>query len=173
MSIQQLLEKEHSRPQTERVVGYIGKDEVRFAELMRVVLANQKTIAQRAAWCMSLVAIPSPYLFLPYLDRILRLMQQPNAHDSIVRNTLKILEQLQIPEHVQGELVDTCLGFIMEPNKPPAIKAFAISTLQNICRQHPELAPEIRIILTERIESEKPAFQSRARRFLKEFSGNI
>ncbi len=169
MNIETELEKEHSRTQTDKIVSYVGYDNVRFEELMTVVLANKKGIAQRAAWSMAIIALQHPMLFVPYLGRILMLIQQKNVHDSLIRNSLKTFEAIEIPENCQGEIVELCLKMLLEPSKPVAIKAFAISTLQNICRQHPELAIEVKLILKERIEFEKPAFISRAKRFLKEF----
>lgn len=169
MKIQELLEQEHSREQTDKVVLFVGNDESRFAELMSLVLANKKPVSQRAAWAMSLVVLKFPFLFEPYFESVLKCIRQPNVHDSVLRNSLKILAELPIPDQFQGLVVDACLEFILEPQKPSAIKAFAITCLQNICRQHPELASEVKLILVERMEFEKPAYISRAKKFLKEF----
>ena len=169
MSIQELLEHEHSREQTDKVVLFVGNDGSRFSELMNLVLANKKPVSQRAAWAMSLAVQEFPFLFEPYFEPIIALIRQPNVHDSVLRNSLKILEELPIPVQYQGLVVDICLDFILEPQKPSAIKAFAITTLQIICRQHPELASEVKLILVERMEFEKPAYNSRAKKFLKEF----
>ena len=169
MKIQELLEQEHSREQTNKIVLFVGNDVNRFAELMQLVLANKKPISQRAAWVMSLAVLEYPFLFEPYFEAVLKCIRQPNVHDSVLRNSLKIWAELPIPNQFQGLVVDTCLEFILEPQKPSAIKAFAIASLQNICRKHPELASEVKLILSERIEFEKPAYISRAKKFLKEF----
>jgi hypothetical protein len=169
MKIQELLEQEHSREQTDKVVLFVGNDKGRFAELMELVLANKKTVSQRAAWAMSLVVLEYPFLFEPYFEPIITLIRQPNAHDSILRNSLKILAEIPVPVQYQGLVVDICFEFILEPQKPSAIKAFAITCLQNICYDQPALASEVKLILAERMEFEKPAYISRAKKFLKEF----
>lgn len=169
MKIQELLEQEHSRDQTDKVVLFVGNDESRFVELMSLVLANKKLLSQRAAWPMSLIVLDYPFLFESYFESIITLIRQPNVHDSIVRNSLKILAEIPVPDQFQGIVVDICLEFILDPQKPTGIKAFAITSLQNICRQHPALASEVKLILAERIEFEKPAYISRAKKFLKEF----
>lgn len=167
MEIEKELMSEHSKTVTERVVAYIGDSPTRFAELMQLFFGADYRLVQRAAWPMSYAVQKHPSLFAPYFEPALLFMRQKGLPDAVVRNTLRILQDLDVPEHLQGELVDMCLEYIVSPVSAAAIKAFAISTLENLCKKYPELAEEVKIVLLERMEYEKPAFVSRAKRFLK------
>lgn len=49
INIQQLLQEEHSKKQTDRIVRYIGKDKTRFAVLIGLFFNGEYRIVQRAA----------------------------------------------------------------------------------------------------------------------------
>ena len=170
MNLREEILREHSKKQTLRIVDYVGNDKSRFAELMDLFFHGEYRVVQRSAWAMSIVSRKYPQLFEPYFQKALDYLKQPNLHDAVERNILRVVQDLAIPESLRGELVNSCLAYIEEPNKPPAIKAFSISVLENICRNYPELAEEIKVILDQRLPYESPAFQSRAKRFLKKFS---
>lgn len=169
LNIKEELLKEHSKAQTTLIVDYIGHKENRFAELMELFLTGDYQMTQRAAWPMSYVARKYPDLFWPYFKKVLQYLSQPHVHNAVVRNSLRVLQDLDIPEWAQGELVDICLSFVQDPKQQGAIKAFSITVLKNICKSYPELVQEVALCLKERLPFEKPAFLSRAKDFLNQF----
>lgn len=50
LNIRQLLQEEHSKKQTSRIVRYIGADKTRFAVLIELFFKGEYRITQRAAW---------------------------------------------------------------------------------------------------------------------------
>jgi hypothetical protein len=48
-----------------------------------------------------------------------------------------------------------------------AIKAFALTVLQNLSAVYPDIKPELKLIIEERWPHETAAFHSRARKILK------
>ncbi len=50
-------------------------------------------------------------------------------HDAVIRNSVRILQQIEIPESLHGELMNSCFQLLEEPLTPVAIKAFSITTL--------------------------------------------
>ncbi|MBY0425967.1 MAG: hypothetical protein K2Q22_10055 [Cytophagales bacterium] len=165
MNLQEELLREHSRKQTDKIIAYVGEEEHRFQELIELFLQGEYVVTQRAAWPIGIICSSRPYLFYPYLDRAIQLLKQSHIHDAVVRNLLRILMEIKIPNQFQSEMVDICLAYIETPNKPSAIKAFSIGILENICLEHPDLAKEVQLILDQRLSIEKPAFVSRANRF--------
>jgi hypothetical protein len=49
LNIHQLLQEEHSKKQTDRIVRYIGNDKTRFAGLIELFFTGEYRITQRAA----------------------------------------------------------------------------------------------------------------------------
>jgi hypothetical protein len=169
VNIREELLREHSKPQTDRIVAYVGENVERFAQLMACFFDEDKLLSQRAGWPMSDTALVYPSLFEPYLKSAIANLKKPHLHDAVIRNTLRVTQYANIPEEMQSELVDLALGYVENPKATPAIKAFSIGTLTNICQQYPELAQEVKLVLGERMEYESPAFISRAKAFIKAF----
>ena len=169
MDLKQALLQEHSKSQILHIVEYIGHDNTRFAELMKVFFAGEYRATQRAAWAMSSVIQRHPALFEEYTEKAVAYLQHPTLHNAVARNVLRILPLVFLPEHIRGNLVDICLNKVQDPKQPGAIKAFSITVLKKLCHLHPELAPEITFLLKERLPYEAPAFKVRAKDFLKDF----
>jgi hypothetical protein len=135
---------------------------------MRLFFKGEALIVQRAAWPVGILGVKYPSLFYPYVEKSLQYMVHGKVHDAVIRNILRVLMHIDVPEESQSFLFDLCLKYIETPATPSAIKAFSIGVLQQICKQHPELANEIRLILEERLPFETPAFKARAKEFLKD-----
>ena len=87
----------------------------------------------------------------------------------MVRNAVRVLQELTIPQKFQGEVMDACFHFLEEPETPVAIKAFSLTTLFNLSTLYPEIKPELALIIEERGPHETAAFRSRARKILAAF----
>ena len=66
--------------------------------------------------------------------------------------------------------MDVCFRYFSSPTEAIAIKAFSITVLQKLAKLYPEIINEIKLIIEERWDYETPAFKSRAKKLLKEFS---
>lgn len=166
MQLREMILEEHSKAQRDRIVDYIGADKKRFAALMDLFFAGEYRVSQRAAWPMSYCVQGHPALIAPYFGRLIRHMNKPGVHDAIVRNTLRLLQQVEIPKKYHGELMNACFAFIEKPDTAVAIKAFALTVLGNLARLYPEILPEIMLVIEDRFDHETAAFRSRARKLL-------
>jgi hypothetical protein len=167
MYIKDSLLAGHSRARSEKISRYIGKNPERFAALMQTFFSSQYRVAQRAAWPMSICVETHPDLIKPYLKKLIRLLEKPGIHDALPRNTLRILQFVDIPKSLQGPLMNQCFIFIQSPQSPAAIKAFAITILSKFSAQYPDILPELKTILLSQWANEGPAFRSRARKILR------
>jgi hypothetical protein len=170
MNIKTALLKEHSKKQCATIVKYIGKNPERFAELMKCFFEGEYRVTQRAAWPMSYCAGKYPELIEPYYKKLLTNLNKPGLHDAIPRNTMRLLQYVEIPEKFHGQVMDLCFRYIASPAEAVAIKAFSISVLQNLAKQYPEIINEIKLVIEERWDYEPVAFKTRAKKLLKEFS---
>jgi hypothetical protein len=113
-----------------------------------------------------------PRLIRKHLSKLIRNLHKPDLHNAIRRNSIRILQRIDIPGDLQGDVMNLCFDYIIDPREKPAIKAFSLTVLQNLSRQYPDIRHEIKIIIEERWEQESAAFRSRAKRVLKEISQN-
>ncbi|HTI10968.1 MAG TPA: hypothetical protein VL832_20500 [Puia sp.] len=167
MNLYELLEAGHSKKQCDRIVSYIGKDKDRFAGLMRLFLQGEYRITQRAAWPLSYCVRQHPQLIGPYFKPLLDNLEKPGNHVAVTRNTMRLLQDVDIPKKYQGRVMNSCFEFIQAPETPIAVKAFSLTVLQHLSGEYPDILPELKLIIEEQWEQAPPAFRSRAKKILK------
>ncbi len=168
MNLRNTILKEHSKANCTRIVKWIGNNQQRFDELVRLFLQDEYRIIQRAAWPLSEAVLQHPGLIKKHLKKILGYVKKPGLHDAVKRNTVRLLQAIDIPEKFQGEVMNHCFNYISSPDEKPAVKASALTVLQNLSNQYPEIKQELKTIIEDRWEFESAAFKSRARKILKE-----
>lgn len=166
MDLHQLLRSEHSKKQTDRIVRYIGDDRERFAVLIDLFFKGEYRITQRAAWPLSYCVRAHPALIGPYFKPLLDNLARKDIHVAVVRNTLRLLQDVDIPKRYQGRVMTTCFDFIQSVETPIAVKAFSLTVLANLSSLYPEIRGELQLIIEEQWEHATPAFRSRAKKFL-------
>ena len=167
MNLHTLLETEHSKTQCHRIVRYIGKDKTRFAELMKLFFKGEYRITQRAAWPLSYCVRLHPELIGPYFKPLLDNLAKPGIHVAVIRNTMRLLQDVEIPKKYQGRVMNICFDFIQSPDTPIAVKAFSLTVLQHLAKDYPDILPELKLIIEEQWDQAPPAFRVRAKRVLK------
>jgi hypothetical protein len=167
MNLKEEILKEHSKKQCDAIVKYIGNDRKRFAELMKLFFEGEYRVTQRAAWPMSYCVHDHPELIQPYFSPLLKNLAKKNLHDAVIRNTVRLLQDVDVPKKFHGKLMNICFDFILSNETAVAIKVFSLTILQNLSKFYPEIIPEIKLIIEERWEHETAAFRSRAGKILK------
>jgi hypothetical protein len=167
MDLLQLLTDEHSKKQTDRIVAYIGPDKKRFAGLIRLFFSGEYRITQRAAWPLSYCVRRHPELIVPYFRQLLDNLDRKDIHVAVIRNTVRLLQDVDIPKRFQGRVMNRCFEFIQAPETTIAVKAFSLTILSNLSADYPEIRGELRLIIEDQWEQATPAFRSRAKRMLK------
>ncbi len=171
MNLRETILVDHSKSQRDKVVNYVGDDKERFKELMGLFLGSEYRVTQRAAWAVSYCVENHPHLIKPYINKIVDLLDKPDQHDAVKRNSLRIFQDMEIPEKSQGKLYDAAMKFLLSMNEPIAVKAFSITVLQNISKPYPELQDELKLVLSNLVKHEtSPAVVHRCKKALKEFA---
>lgn len=142
-AIQEMLNKEHSRRQTGRVVKAIGTNPERFKELLACYYSTDPVIAQRAAWALGHCVPQYPGLIKNHLKKLLLFIQKPGLHSAMKRNVVRMLEYIEIPENLEGLAADVCFQFIKDPKETIAVKAFSLGVLLRLSLKYPDLQPEL------------------------------
>ena len=160
------LYAEHSKPQTMRLVQWIGYDPERWAALMHIFLGDEYRLTQRAAWVLRYAGEKAPDMVAPWLPQLAARLRHPHIHGAVKRNILNLFEYLEIPEDQEGDLADCCFAYLANPQEAIAVRALAITILDKICLKEPELRPEFHWLLEEHMDHATAAFKSRARKIL-------
>lgn len=166
MNIRVELEKDHSRPQALKIAKYACLSITNFQELIACFMDPDNRIAQKAAWSVSWAAKSKNEFVLPYIKDLIAQIIIPNNADAIVRNSLRVLELVTIPEVYHGELMNACFAFVENPTTAIAIKAFSLTILFNLSKTYPEIQDELKCIIEEQWDHETPAFKSRGKKIL-------
>jgi len=167
MNLQKLLRAEHSKKQTDRIVAYIGDDKDRFSQLIQLFFEGEYRITQRAAWPLSYCVRDHPGLIAPYYRQLLDNLGRKDIHVAVIRNTVRLLQDVSIPKRWHGRVMSLCFDFVVDPETTIAVKAFSLTILSNLSKDYPEIRGELKLIIEGQWEQATPAFRSRARKILK------
>jgi hypothetical protein len=162
-----LKEKIHTKAHAMEITGYACSSPKHFKELMDCFLCNDYRIAQRAAWSVSWAARAKPALVQPYIKHLVAQLQRTDVHNAVIRNSVRVLEDVDIPEAYHADVMNACFAFIEKPSTPAAIKAFSLTTLYRLSAHYPDIRQELKLIIDDRWHTETPAFKSRAKKILK------
>jgi hypothetical protein len=167
MDLVEVILQKHSRAQALKISKYVGADPGKFKILVDVFLEGPYRVTQRAAWPLSLVVEQHPALIIPHLKKILDQLKKPGIHDAVKRNTMRLLQFIDVPKKYDGRVADICFTFLRDRKEAVAIRVFAMTVLANISMQNPDLKQELKLIIEDQLPYESPAYVSRARRVLK------
>ena len=169
MDLKEQILKEHSKKQCNKIVNWVGKDKKKFNELFYLFLHSEYRITQRAAWPLSYCAIAHPHFIENNFEELVGNLKQPGLHDSIKRNTVRLLQSVDIPEKYEGTVMEICFKYLESPGEAVAIKAFSLTVLGRLAKKYPEIIPEIKLLIEEQLPHQSAAFISRAKKFMKAF----
>lgn len=166
MDIREEILKEHSKEKALEIMQYIGNDPERIAEMMELFLHDENyRVNQRIAWVVGHVAERYPSMFIPYLPAMIKNLDHP-SHDAGIRNTVRIWQDIDIPEPLMGEIADRCFTYLTSPQAPIAVRVFSMTVLFNITKTWPELGHELVQIIEEHLPYGSAGFKSRGKKII-------
>ncbi len=167
MNLVEELLRENSKAVYTRIVRYVGQSPARYKLLVNLFLKGPYRVTQRAARPLSYCTELHPELVKPYLPRIVKTLSVQGQTDSIKRNVLRLLQFIDVPKALQGEITSVCFRFLSDPREPVAVRVFAMSVLGNMVEKEPELGKELEIIIHDQMPYGTAGFVSRANKVLK------
>jgi hypothetical protein len=170
MNILHEVLRDHSRAMRDRIVEYVGRSSRRFEILVNIFLDGPYRVTQRAAWPLSYCVQLHPELIGPHLRRIIRNLEKPGIPNSVKRNTVRLLQFVNIPNDHQGPVANVCFSFLSNPKEAIAVRVFSMTVLAQFARSHEDLKRELRIMIEDQLPYCSAAFASRAGKILKELS---
>ena len=165
MNLQEEILKEHSKQQCIKIVQWVGGSQQRFDELFVLFLTGGHRVTQRAAWPVSYCVEAHPAFIKKHFAKLLNNLRKPGVHNAIKRNTVRLLQWVDIPDKFQGQVMDICFGYVASPTEAVAVKAFSLTVLSKLAAIYPEILPEIKLLIQEQMPHQTAAFKSRAKHF--------
>ena len=166
MKLREEILKEHSKAQCGKIVKWVGNSQERFDELFYLFLNDEYRITQRAAWPVSYSIIAHPALIKKNWKKFITNLKKPGLHDSIKRNSIRLLQNLEIPEKYHGEIMGICFKFLESPTEALAIKVFSMTVLGNLAKKYPDIIPELKLLIENQLPDQTAGFKSRAKKIL-------
>jgi len=105
--------------------------------------------SMRASWLMLHAAFEYPELVKKQLPYIIKLLDEPNIHTGTIRNSVRIFQELELPEKYCAQLFDICINYTKNSTLPHAVRAFSINVLGLLCKKYPDLKHEVSLVLNE------------------------
>ncbi|MES2593358.1 MAG: hypothetical protein V4608_15855 [Bacteroidota bacterium] len=163
--VEQLLQ-EHSRSNTDVIAKAIGNDPAKFKKIVDIIYEEKAPLPQRAAWLLVIVNEKHPELLTPYISRFINTVEDFKV-DGVKRNMMHVLASKNIPDKLQGKLINICFNMMLSPTETVAVKVHAMQAIANITKKHPELQNELKAAIEDQLPKTTAAFYSRAKRILK------
>lgn len=167
MDIGKELLQRHDKANATKIADYVGHNRARFKQLIVVYLAGPNKIAQRASWPLTIGVERHPGLVLPHLKRLLDYLATPGLHDAAKRNTIRMLQYVDLPKRSHGRVISVCFRYLQDKKQPVAIRVFAMTVLGRLTKDLPDLKRELRIIIEDQLPYSSAGFISRARKVTK------
>lgn len=172
MDIRTELLAEHSRVQAEKIAKWIGNKPDRFDKFIHFFLHDEYKVVQRAAWVLSVVAEKHYELAKPWLPQMIAKMQEQGVHVAVKRNVVRILQFLEIPEELHGDVMNVCFDMLADPKETIAVRAFSMTVLANLSKHYPDIKHELITIIENQLEQGASAgFIARSKKLLKQLKG--
>ncbi len=157
----------HSKAQCNKIVAWVGQSQARFNVLLSLFLGGEYRVAQRAAWPVNYCVQAYPFLIKTNFKKLIDNLNQPGIHPTVKRNTIRLMQYVDIPKGLQGKVMDCCFSCVVCPTEAVATKAFALTVLGKLALVYPDILPEIKLIIEGQLPYEKASFKSRAKRIMK------
>ncbi len=163
MNLRVEILQEHSKTQCTRIVNWVGNNQQRFDTLFHLFLNDEYRVVQRAAWPVSYCVKAHPEFISKHWKKLIDNLKKPNLHDAVKRNSIRLMQDIKLPEKYHGEIMDTCFKYLESPAEALAVKVFSMSVLENLSKIYPEIKPELLLIIKEQLPYQTAGFKSRAK----------
>ena len=168
MNLREEILKEHSKAQCTKIVKWVGSNQLRFDELFYLFLNDEYRVVQRSAWPVSYCVDDYPELIKKHWKELMQNLKKPNMHDAVKRNSIRLMQEIELPEMFHGEIMGMCFTYLESPKESLAVKVFSMTVLGNLAKQYPEIKAELKLLIEYQLPHQSAGFRSRAKKVLKD-----
>ncbi len=156
-----------NKPEKE-VKYYFEEHPSEFKKIIDLALKNEYPNSWRATWVLSKIIDKNDKRITPYLDKFIYCIpERPSGHQ---REILKILENFNFNEDIEGHVFDLCMNIWEDISKIPSVRIKAFSILFNIAKKYPELNNDIKYFTqSQYIETLSPGIKASIKKMIKTY----
>lgn len=159
------IRQEHSKELSEEIADHLIMKPDRISEFLELLESQEELVHQRAAWVLASLSDKAPKLLIPHYEHLLNIALL-DRHDAVKRNILRIFQWVQVPESLQGKLLEISFSCLLDPSQPTAIRVYSMQCIYTNAVKYPEILEELRISIEEFLPNASKGFQSRGRKIL-------
>ncbi len=164
--IKELIESEHSKKQTMKIVRLVGNHQKKFDELISLCFGDNEKLAQRASWSVSYCILRNPSLLNKHLGKVIHELKA-GRHNAIRRNFLKSLPEVEIPKKFDPEIITISFDLMNKKDEPVAVKVYAMYLLEKYLDKYPDLSDELKSSIEEQMPYGTAGFRACGKKILK------
>jgi len=164
MNLKAEILKSDFKDQAAYVAEQVNGDEEKFAELMNLFFNKDTRTCQRATWVVSHCVERTPWQIKPYLKKLIKNLYK-DIDDTTKRNSVRVLQYIDIPENPWGETIEICFRYLMG-NEAVAIKVFSMTVLYHLSLKVPEITNELKVIIEDQLPYGTAGVKSRGTKIL-------
>lgn len=134
-----------------------------------IQLINQEEaypIAEYASWILVHLAKAHPEGIQPFYDCLVDELHL-NTNQTVRRNIIAVLDQLQLTSYRESEFIDLLVSFIEDFQNKVAIQVYAMQVLTSFVLKYADLKVEIQELIELHSENKSPAYRAAMRKFFK------
>jgi hypothetical protein len=168
MNLREEILKEHSKAQCTKIVNWVGDDQKRFDTLFSLFLDDEYRVVQRAGWPISYCVIAHPLFIQKNWSKLIKNLGRPGLHDAVKRNSIRLMQDIEIPEKYHGEIMNICFQYMGSPTEALAVKVFSMNVLGKLAKKYPEIKNELKILIEDQFPQQTAGFRSRGKKILQQ-----
>ncbi len=169
--LSKIFENRLTKDELSLLVGEIELSQKSFDQTVDLML-RENNCRFMASWCLGYAGIQRPNWFYNRLEEILA-SEPEKMHDSVLRNTLRVLWKTSIPEEHFGRVLDLCFKTLNNNSSTIAAKAFSLHILSNLVRKIPSLQTELKGILEQILPYSSAAVRNIGYKLLNKLNGKM
>ena len=118
-----------------------------ISELIQLCLDKNHLLSSRATWVLAHCSDKNHNSIKPFYSQLILNLKTKKLHDGVIRNTLRLFQENEVPIEHQSFMLDQCYQYIKNPFEAIAIRSFAITVVFKISKPYPELLNELELLL--------------------------
>jgi len=156
-----------SRKIADILTNDIGNDPERLSEMIAISLKDQYPLSMRATRVVTLTAEKYPEIIVPFIPEIINKLRSLKV-EGVRRGFMKIVADInyEFDEDQTGYIADMAFTCLADTREAIAIRYYSIEILLKIIKVYPELAIELKEILTGMLEEQSAGLISKSKQTL-------
>jgi hypothetical protein len=136
----------HHKPE---IISYVQQHPEVFNQLVALALDEHQPQAWRAAWVLFTLVEQMSILPVDFTEKAISKL--PHLLDGHQRELLKIINLLDIPEEMEGQLLEMCQTLWLTTAKSPSTRYNAFKIMFRLSEKYPELKTELSFLTAPHI----------------------